>query len=66
MERKIAEKIVSELAKSNGPKLSIFEAMSMVKVPTDNYETYAIQIGDVTFVAWVHPDESVSTKILCW
>ena len=66
MERKMAEQVVSELKKKNGPQLTILEAMSMTKVMTDGYEIYAIQKGDVTFLAWKCKDGRIVTKIQCW
>lgn len=66
MERKMAEQVVSELKKQNGPQLTILEAMSMTKVMTDGYDVYAIQKGDVTFLAWKRGDDSIITKIQCW
>ena len=66
MERKMAEQVISELNNKNGPKLTLLEAMSMTKVMTDWYEIYAIQKGDVTFLAWKHEDGGVTVKIQCW
>lgn len=66
MTRKIALNIVEQLKQNNGPKLTLLEAMMMTKLPSDAYEVYAIQKGDVTFMAWVRYDGSVIVKTTCW
>lgn len=66
MERKFAQKVVDQLNDTNGPTLSLFEAMAMRKVVTDGYTVYALQKGDVTFLAWIKEDGNVATKIVCW
>ena len=66
MERKLAEQVVNEFEKKNGPTLSVLEAMSMTKVMTDGYEMYAIQKGDVTFLVWKIDDGKVVCKTQCW
>lgn len=68
MERKTAELVVKNLAGHNGPMLSVLEAMSMTKVNTDGYDVYAIQKGDVTFLAWISTNTMTCarTKIVCW
>ncbi len=66
MERKMAEQVVSEFKKQNGPQLSILEAMAMTMVMTDGYEVYAIQKGDVTFLVWKRRDGSITAKVQCW
>lgn len=53
VEKGLAYMIVKSFAEQNGPKLSILEAMSMELVKSDGYEMYAIQRGNVTFLAWV-------------
>ena len=65
MERKFAEKIVESLVAQNGPTLSLYEALSMSRIITDRYEVYAMQKGDVTFLAWIS-GEYVYTKVVCW
>lgn len=68
MERKLAELVVKNLEGHNGPVISVLEAMSMTKVMTDGYDVYAIQKGDVTFLAWVSTNNMTCarTKIVCW
>lgn len=67
MERKMAEQVISEFKKQNGSQeLSILEVMSMTKVMTDGYEVYAIQKGDVTFLACKCENGRIITKVQCW
>lgn len=68
MTRELAKEIQSELKKKNdaGAGLSILEIMSMVQLPSDGYEIYAIQKGDVTVLAWKRSNGSIITKIQCW
>lgn len=47
-----AKRVVEAFENKGGPKLTLKEAMSMQPIPTDCYEIYAIQKGDVTFLAW--------------
>jgi hypothetical protein len=49
----------------NGPTLSFEEAMAMTEINSDGYNIYAIQKGDVTFLAW-NTQSGVHTKIMCW
>ena len=68
MERKIAEAVVKSFAKK-GTKLSVFDAMSMTKVASDKLSVYALQKGDVTFLAWVSSHSNITfvhTKIVAW
>lgn len=64
--RKIAKQVIREFKKQDSPQLSMRDAMAMTKVMTDGYEVYAIQKGDVTFLAWNHKDSSISAKVLFW
>lgn len=67
MPPKIATEIIKNLTDifGNSP-LSRLEVMMMIKIPSDGYEVYSIQKGDVTFLAWVKKDGSVSTRIISW
>lgn len=66
MKREFAKMVVTELQRRNGPQLSLLEAMSMEPIVSDSCEMYAIQKGDVTFVAWVTRDMRVNVKLLTW
>ena len=68
MERKLAELVVQNLEGHNGPTLTVLEAMSMTKITTDGIDVYAIQKGDVTFLAWVsHKSIKVArTQTVAW
>ena len=65
MTRHIATEIVEQLT-NYGLDITIEEAMRMVKIPTDGYDVFSIQKGDVTILAWVRYDGSISTTIVCW
>lgn len=68
MERKLAELVVKSFKDKNGPTITVLEAMSMTKVLTDGYDVYAIQKGDVTFLAWVFKStiKCVRTQTVSW
>lgn len=66
MDRKIAEKIVREFAMKKGPQITVSEAMRMTAVDTDGYKMYALQKGDVTFLAWIILGDDVTCKTICW
>lgn len=66
MTRELAQKIVNQLIDAKGPALTLLEVMMMTKLPSDGYEVYSIQKGDVTFMAWVHKCGTVAVKITCW
>ena len=66
MERELARKIRDSFEEVLGLQLTLLEVTAMTKIMTDGYEVYAVQKGDVTFLAWVHYDGSVTTKIQCW
>lgn len=66
MDRKMAELVVNEFKKKNGPQLTILEAMTMTKIMSSGYKIYALQKGDVTFLVWKREDGSIITKIQCW
>lgn len=62
----IAEKIVNSISSKEGPDITLSEAQSMTKLATDELEVYGIQKGDVTFLAFLQPDSSVTTKVISW
>ena len=68
MQKELAELVVKELSKQDGPKLTVYEAMDMTKIKSDNLEVYAIQKGDCTIMAWVSTANGyyVRTEIYCW
>ena len=66
MKRKMADQVVEEFKKQNGPRISILEAIAMTKVMTDDYEVYAIQKGDVTFLVWKDSEGGITAKTQCW
>ena len=69
MNVKLADLIMKDFLKKNGPHLSLNEVLSMQTVISDAVEMYALQKGDVTFLAWVRPHDTlypVITKTVCW
>jgi len=66
MNLEIAKKVKEILDEKKGPTLSLIEVQSMTPILTDNYKIYALQKGDVTFLAWVTGDQRVIVKIQCW
>lgn len=67
MNEHLAKTIVYAFKSMNGPTLSLLETMSMTKIMTDCYHIYAVQKGDVTFLAWVSNNgELVTVKTQCW
>ncbi len=66
MEREIAKIIVKNFKEQKGPEISMLEALNMTKIYTDNCDVYAIQKGDVTFLAWVALNKCIRTKVVCW
>lgn len=66
MEKNLARRVAREFIKQQGPQLSLLEALSMTKVFSDGFEMYAIQKGDVTFLAWVRTGEDYSdSEVIC-
>jgi len=61
-----AKKIKEGFDQKKGPTLTLIEAQAMAPILTDNYEVYALQKGDVTFLAWITGDKRVIVKINCW
>ena len=67
MDIEIAKKIVEIFDKKDGPKITLIEAQGMIKVMTTGNEIlFALQKGDVTFLAWVHVNKKVFAKIQYW
>lgn len=70
MEREMAEQVVRELKRQNGPQLSsVLEAMRMAKVAIDypySCEVYAIQNGYNTFLARKSEDGTIIVKVQQW
>lgn len=66
MEKAMAERVVSEFKKKNGPQLTIQEVMGMRPITTNSYIVYARQKDDVTFLVWERKDGSIITKTQSW
>jgi hypothetical protein len=66
MNFKIANEIKKALDEKKGPTLTLIEIQSMTPLLSDGYEVYALQKGDVTFLAWITGDKRVVVKIQCW
>ena len=66
MNFEIATEIKHALEEKKGPTLSMIEIQSMTRILSDHYEIYAVQKGDVTFLAWITGDKRVIVKIQCW
>ena len=65
----IAKTIVQSFVKEGGPRLTLYEAMAMTRVNSDNLQMYAFQKGDVTFLAWITVSDRITfvrTKTVAW
>jgi hypothetical protein len=66
MNKKLAKKIVLEFQLRHGPIITIDEAMSMERIISDGHTIYAFNKGEVTFLARIKGDRTVSVRAPRW
>jgi len=67
MNPELARKIVAEVERKGFGRLTEEEAMKMTRIESDNHiEVYAIQKGDVTYIAWGGETTKLKVKHLFW
>lgn len=66
MKRELAEQIAESIRSHKGHLITVEEAKSMTKIRSDGREIYAINKGNITFLAWVHNGECFMTDYFKW
>jgi hypothetical protein len=66
MDEELAKKIVLEFQLQHGPTISLDEAMSMERIISDGHTIYAFNKGEVTFLARIKGDRTVSVRAPRW
>lgn len=63
MERKMAEQVVFDLKRKNGPHLTILEAKAMKKIVVEGHEVYALKRNNIIFLAWKCENGKITTQV---